>query len=487
MVRRYYLSMLSLALVVLCLGFVSMWLAGRLGHLSSMAINAAVVLVGVNLIGARVLLGPVCVFLDVGGSARHASARIRMLPFLSAGWALVLIMAFMYAQHYFHYMPTSFSAAGMPYFTVVPIVLIAIFAVLMALYVYFLVGDYTAWLRERLFLERGLIVDPGSGRLLHRLIVTFVAVSLVPLALFFAKEYLMDAPRQVFAGLGPGQITQIDAMASALLMTVAIVSASRVLTRPVRTLLSAMQRVGHGDLSARAPAVSDDELGRLSVGFNAMAERLHEQAFIRETFGKFVPPSIVSSVLRDRGLVRPQLREATILFTDVERFTAIAEMLSPEQVISMLNDYFTVVAEPIHAHGGIITQFQGDAILASFNLPLDDPEHAANALRAARDVQRALTGRRFGDGVALHTRVGINSGSVVGGTVGDGDRLGYTVHGDAVNLAARLEQLNKQYGSRVLASERTVELAGAGFDLSEIGEVVVRGRAAPVRIYELRA
>lgn len=486
MARRYYLSMLSLALVVLFLGLASMWFAGRLEHLPAMALNVAVVLVGVNLIGARVLLGPIPRYLKLGGNAQQAGARIRRLPLLSAGWALVLIMVLMYSQYQFHHVPQSFGAADIPQLALVPIIVIGIFAVLMALYAYFLIGDYAAWLRERLFHERTLMVEPGSGRLLRKLVVAFVAVSLVPLALFFAKGSLMDVPRQLLAGLEVSQITQLDALASALLAIVAIFSTSRSLTRPVRTLLSAMQRVGQGDLRARAPVVSDDEMGSLSVGFNAMADRLHEQAFIRETFGKFVPPSIVSRVLHDRGLVRPQVREATILFTDIAGFTAVAEALAPEQVITMLNDYFAVAAEPIHSHGGIITQFQGDAILASFNLPLDDPEHAANALRAALGIQRALAGRSFGKGIALRTRIGINSGSVVGGTVGDGDRLGYTIHGDAVNLAARLEQLNKQLGSSVLVAERTVELAGGVFDFRGLGEVEIPGRAAPVTIYELR-
>lgn len=144
-----------------------------------------------------------------------------------------------------------------------------------------------------------------------------------------------------------------------------------------------MDRLSAGDMSTRAPVISDDEVGNLSVGFNSMAGDLEDQTFIRQTCGKFVPESIAATVLEDRGVVRPQLREATILFTDIQGFTAICEKLQPEEVVAMLNDYFSVAAEPIRESGGVITQFQGDAMLVSFNLPVEDPDHAANAVRAA--------------------------------------------------------------------------------------------------------
>jgi len=149
-----------------------------------------------------------------------------------------------------------------------------------------------------------------------------------------------------------------------------------------------------------------------------------------------------------------------------------------------LNDYFAVVTTPIIEHGGVINQFQGDAILATFNLPEALPDHAAKALRAALSIQAALRDRHFGAGVDLRSRVGINSGEIVGGLVGTGDRLGYTVHGDEVNLAARLEQMNKDYGTRIIVSERTRELAGpSAFRFKQLGSTSVRGRKTPVVIY----
>jgi len=202
---------------------------------------------------------------------------------------------------------------------------------------------------------------------------------------------------------------------------------------------------------------------------------------------RFLPPEIAERVTSAEQRVEigeGELREATVLFTDVEGFTTISERLTPVQLIALLNEYFAAVTEPLARHGGVINQFQGDAILATFNLPAAHPDHAANAVRAALEIQALLSRRTFGDGHALRSRIGINTGVMVGGIVGAGNRLGYTVHGDEVNLAARLEQLNKDHGTRIIVSERTRELAGPDtFAFRSLGETTVRGRSRPVGIY----
>ena len=205
---------------------------------------------------------------------------------------------------------------------------------------------------------------------------------------------------------------------------------------------------------------------------------------------RFVPERVAEQVRSSDAPVQAgqgEVGEATILFTDIEGFTTLSEGLSPEQLINILNEYFAVVSEPIVRHGGVINQFQGDAILATFNMPEALEDHAGEAVQAACDMQHALRGHRFGkDGIALRSRIGINTGRVVGGLVGTGDRLGFTVHGDEVNLAARLEQLNKEHGTRILVSRRTADLAGGErFAFVPIGSTTVRGRQAAVEIYSL--
>ena len=213
---------------------------------------------------------------------------------------------------------------------------------------------------------------------------------------------------------------------------------------------------------------------------------------VSNDLSRFVPPGVARQVISLEDRIEPgqcpvcAVHEATILFTDIEGFTAIGESLSPEQLIATLNEYFSVIAVPIERHGGVINQFQGDAILATYNLPAENSDHATNAVRSALEIQELLKARTFGDGVKLVTRIGINSGVVVGGVVGAADRLSYTVHGDVVNLAARLEQLNKEYGTCVIVSNTTRKLTESGrFAFQRIGRVPVRGRKNPVTIYTL--
>lgn len=219
---------------------------------------------------------------------------------------------------------------------------------------------------------------------------------------------------------------------------------------------------------------------------NLLIESVIEGSHARD-LSRFVPNEIAQKVRSseegsNRG--KGEVNLTTILFTDIEGFTAISERLTPEELIDALNDYFTTIAEPIEKFGGVITQFQGDAVLATFNAPRTDPDHASNAIKAAINIQEILKGRTFAQGLDFNTRVGINTGMVVGGLVGSGDRVNYTVHGDNVNLAARLEALNKDYGTRIIVSENTLKhLTDHDFPLKPLGEVAVRGLAKPISIY----
>lgn len=221
---------------------------------------------------------------------------------------------------------------------------------------------------------------------------------------------------------------------------------------------------------------------------NLLVESVIEGSAARD-LSRFVPQEVAQKVIQsEEGAItgKGEVNVCTILFTDIEGFTAISETMTPEQLIEALNHYFSLIAEPIARYGGVISQFQGDAVLATFNVPKPDKDHASNALHAALEIQSVLDGVTFGPGIAFNTRVGINTGPVVGGLVGSGDRVGYTVHGDNVNLTARLEQLNKDYGTRIIVADSTLEQVPPGsFDFRELGEVSVRGLNRPVRIYTL--
>jgi adenylate cyclase len=213
-----------------------------------------------------------------------------------------------------------------------------------------------------------------------------------------------------------------------------------------------------------------------------------------EELKRFVPDAVARQAAASEHLSAGdgEVREATIFFSDIENFTALSESLAPSALIKLLNEYFALVTEPIERHGGVINQYQGDAILASFNLPNALDDHADAAIEAALAIQRSLKTHPFGnDGgndssVSIVSRIGINTGIVIGGLVGNQNRLGYTLHGDDVNLAARLEQLNKDLGTRIVVSERTRELArktSAQFESK--GEHRVRGRNTLVHVYSV--
>jgi class 3 adenylate cyclase len=263
---------------------------------------------------------------------------------------------------------------------------------------------------------------------------------------------------------------------------------ARSLLQPIRILSRAMGKVAEGDLSQRVPVTSNDEVGELTGQFNRMVEGLREREQIRETFGRYVDESVAATILRRQGegVLAGETAEATILFTDIAGFTTIAEYLAPHELVAALNDYLETVLAPIRAHGGVVNTFIGDGLFASFNMPLACENHAAAAVRAAIDIQRAVGSRTFGaQGVALHTRIGISTGHVIGGSVGAGQRLSYTLLGDTVNLAARLEELNKQYGTRILVSQSTREACGEVCAFEPLGSVAVRGRSDAVAIFSI--
>jgi adenylate cyclase len=210
------------------------------------------------------------------------------------------------------------------------------------------------------------------------------------------------------------------------------------------------------------------------------------EGVIARDLSRFVSPEVAARITTGARELKPgdgEVRLASVLFTDIEGFSTISEKLSPEQLVSMLNAYFAALSEAIDRHGGVITQYQGDAMLITFNTIKDDPDHAANAVRTALAIQDATRERSFGDGLRLRTRCGINTGRIVAGAVGTPERLLYTVHGDEVNVAARLEQLNKSTGTYILATESTVQAAGNAFAFARVAEVTVRGRSQPTAVY----
>lgn len=209
---------------------------------------------------------------------------------------------------------------------------------------------------------------------------------------------------------------------------------------------------------------------------------VEQQNFIRETFGKFVPDTVVSEILRDRGHLLPRKRLATVLFADLEGFTELSKRVAPEKLLRILNEFFEDAGAIVTAHGGTITQFQGDALLASFNVPIDDEKHAFNAVSAAGSLVSLVAARAFDD-VTLRIRIGIDTGEVAAGAVGGGHRLTYTIYGDCVNVASRLEQLNKRTNTQILMTAATADAIGGTLKCQALGAFEIRGVADPLELY----
>ena len=256
-------------------------------------------------------------------------------------------------------------------------------------------------------------------------------------------------------------------------------------SRPVKALAAAARSIEeeHFDRVPALPPSRVAEFDDANRSFNRMTAGLKERELIRETLGRFVPTDVAKTLLTEGGDLAPVQSEATVLFSDLEGFTALTETLGADGIVELLNEYFEVMVGILERHRGVVTQFQGDAILATFNVPVPDPDHAANALRAALEMQSAVRRREFA-GRRVGNRIGINTGRLVAGAVGAKGRLSYTVHGDAVNLAARLEALNKELGTRILVSGATAARV-EGFDLEPKGEVDVRGQSGRVAVHAL--
>ena len=210
------------------------------------------------------------------------------------------------------------------------------------------------------------------------------------------------------------------------------------------------------------------------------------RARISTLFGRFAPPQVVERLTDDDAALAPARRTATVMFVDIAGFTSLSETRTPETMVALLNDYFETAGSIAATHGGVIVSFQGDGLLMAFNAPTDLPDHSAAAVATARALLDEVGHRHF-NGDRISVRIGIHTGEVAAGIVGSNDRQTYTVYGDTVNVASRLETLNKQHGTRLLISRETASAAGgvAG-DLEDLGEVEVRGHTAPVGVLGLR-
>jgi adenylate cyclase len=264
-------------------------------------------------------------------------------------------------------------------------------------------------------------------------------------------------------------------------------------------LLEGTRSVEAGQLLVELPVTSRDEIGQLTTGFNRMIGELRNKARIQDTFGKYLDPRIVANLLgaNSGNPEAAERRVVTIFFSDIKGFSGLSEQLTADVMVRLLNGYFSAVTRIIREQNGVVDKFIGDAVMAFWAPPFSPgDQHAPQACLAALAQQAALPEfrRQLSDLTGLRrnvpdfqVRMGLATGEVVVGSMGSDTTKTYTVIGDTVNVASRLEGVNKAYGTRIIAAEDTLRLAQHAVEARELDLVIVAGKTEPIRVFELLA
>lgn len=378
--------------------------------------------------------------------------------------------------------------------------------VLLSSWAFALISGMTAWTVSYLFIEllnRSILLPKifpeghikyskhsVHPKFSHLLIFCFIISSVFPILLLLSANVIS----QVNAG-NPVEYNMI--IISLLFLVFAFIitiSLSKIIINPLGSLTKAAENIKNGDYKSRVKIVTADELGMLADSFNDMAVSLEEKEFMRDTFGKIVDPEVRDYLMKESRNVerKGEVRKVTILFCDIRNFTAMSENMSAPSVVTLLNKYFTELGKCITNHNGIINKYIGDAIMAIFGAPVDSKNSSLDAFLAAREMIQTLKliNQDFKkEGLPeINFGIGIHTGEVFAGIIGAENRMEYTVIGDAVNTASRIESLCKTYRVQLLISENALrfikEAEGSeadGFKL--VDNAPIRGKAEPMKVY----
>ena len=330
--------------------------------------------------------------------------------------------------------------------------------------------------------------DTGIGDSLPRSRPTFAAwsnVSMLAVAFAFAVAGAMLAAVFDRASEAPVLSVVIGcALTLGFAVPITVGAAFSPSLRPIRDLAEGTERVAAGDYSQRLPVVQDDDLGALAASFNRMQAGLAERQRLQAAFGTYVDPTLAARLLEQGDDVfTGERREVTVMFVDIRDFTPFAEANTAEDTVARLNALFEIVVPAVVDAGGHVNKFLGDGALAVFGAPNDLADHADAAVSAAVLIHR-LVAERFGE--ELRIGIGINTGKVIAGTIGGGSKLEFTLIGDTVNVAARVEQLTKTTGDAILLTQQSVDaLASRPPGLIDRGSHALKGKSAAVQVFGL--
>jgi adenylate cyclase len=260
-----------------------------------------------------------------------------------------------------------------------------------------------------------------------------------------------------------------------------------VVSTTIKELAIATEKVEQEDYSVRVIPRTKDEIGLLAYSFNKMVQGLEERERMKDAFGRFVNKEIAEKALRGEIKLGGEKKECTIFFSDLRGFTAMSEKMKPEEVVEYLNRYFTIMVDCVEKTHGIVDKFIGDAIMATWGTVSGYGNHTENAINGALLMRKALI--EFNQYNKEHNLpiakmgCGINTGEVISGQIGSEKRLEFTVIGDAVNLASRIESLNKPFATDILISQDTYDRVKDIFDVVKMPAIKVKGKSEPQTIY----
>lgn len=261
------------------------------------------------------------------------------------------------------------------------------------------------------------------------------------------------------------------------------------LAEPTREIMDLTRKVAAGDYDGRARVVTNDEIGFLGDRFNDMTRGLAEREEIREVLSLFTSPEIAREILSGRGATTGETRRVTLLFSDLRGFTSMAERLAPEKMVESINSYFDAMSRAIVDNGGIVLQYVGDEIEAVFGAPIDDPLHADKAVAAALEMRlrlESLNDQRISGGEEpFRHGIGIHTGPALAGIVGSRYKISYAMVGDTVNIASRIQELNKELQSDILISGETLRSLTAPRQVSQPFTASVKGKIGTVEVFRL--
>ena len=329
-----------------------------------------------------------------------------------------------------------------------------------------------------------------------RLLVVFLMISLIPLTLLGVSAYCRALALQT-AGAAEGaqiisslllQILFIVAVGLVISVTLSLVVSKSVST-PLKEMETAMKEVEKGNLDVRIKIVSNDEIGAVGEGFGRMIKGLKESEAMKETFGKYISQEIRDEILSGRVSLDGEMTRATMLFSDLRDFTPFVESTHPKQVVSIMNQYFSEMAEAIKRNNGLILQYVGDEIEAVFGAPVPHDDHPDMAANAALEMKRRLVHlneRLKTQGVApFRHGIGIHSGAVLAGIIGSKERSSYALVGDTVNLASRIQGLTKEFACDIILSQTTHDLVAGTYIMEPLRAVKVKGKSQEILTYKL--